>query len=67
MLLILIPLIIICVVIGIIVYLVSSKQNKKTNTLTPEQELRTLKDMLDNGMISIEEYNARREQIINRL
>ena len=43
------------------------KEKKKAENLTPEQDLRLLKDKLDLGMITEEEYKAQRADIISKL
>lgn len=43
------------------------KEKKNAEKMTPEQSLRLLKDKLDLGMITEEEYQAQRADIINKL
>ena len=43
------------------------KEKKKAENLTPEQALRMLKDKLNFGMITEEEYQAQRADIISKL
>ncbi len=43
------------------------KEKKNAEKMTPEQSLRLLKDKLDLGMITEEEYKAQRTEIINNL
>lgn len=43
------------------------KERQKTEKMTPEQSLRLLKDKLDLGMITEEEYQTQRAEIISKL
>ena len=43
------------------------KEKKNAEKMTPEQSLRLLKEKLDLGMITEEEYKAQRTEIINNL
>ena len=47
--------------------LVYLSPKKKKEKMTPEQSLRLLKDKLDFGMITEEEYQAQRAEIISKL
>ena len=50
-----------------LVSLSPEKERQKTEKMTPEQSLRFLKDKLDLGMITEEEYQAQRAEIISKL
>lgn len=50
-----------------LVSLSPEKERQKTEKMTPEQSLRFLKDKLDLGMITEEEYQAQRADIISKL
>ena len=50
-----------------LVSLSPEKERQKTEKMTPEQSLRFLKDKLDLGMITEEEYQAQRADIIRKL
>ena len=43
------------------------KEKKNAEKMNPEQALRVLKDKLDFGMITEEEYQAQRAEIISKL
>jgi hypothetical protein len=50
-----------------LVSLSPEKERQKTEKMTPEQSLRFLKDKLDLGMITEEEYQTQRAEIISKL
>lgn len=50
-----------------LVSLLPEKERQKTEKMTPEQSLWFLKDKLDLGMITEEEYQAQRAEIISKL
>lgn len=50
-----------------LVSLSPEKERQKTEKMTPEQSLRFLKEKLDLGMITEEEYQAQRADIISKL
>lgn len=45
----------------------ATSKKKEIENISPEQALRTLKEKLDNGMITEEEYTAQRATIISKL
>jgi len=56
--------------IAILIYLISSKKiyiARKRQKTTPESELKVLKEKLETGLISKEEYDAQRAEIISKL